>query len=94
MLVVVSLTAAILVAVPLGILATRWPRLGQAVLALAGLIQTIPSLALLVFLIPLFGLGPLPAIVAIRPLASIRRILLAVSKKCTTFSGDTAETTV
>lgn len=64
-LVFVSLGAAILVALPLGILAARRPRLGHAVLGISGLIQTIPSLALLVFMIPLFGIGTLPAIVAL-----------------------------
>lgn len=64
-LVALSLGAAILVAVPLGILASRWPWLGQTILAGVGIVQTIPSLALLVFLIPLFGLGPVPAIAAL-----------------------------
>jgi len=65
MLVGLSLLAAILVAVPLGIVATRWRRPGQALLALVGLVQTIPSLALLVFMIPLLGIGPAPALVAL-----------------------------
>jgi osmoprotectant transport system permease protein len=60
-----SLLAAIVVAVPLGVLAARRPRLGQGVLALVGIIQTIPSLALLVFMIPLLGIGALPAAVAL-----------------------------
>lgn len=60
-----SLLAAILVAVPLGVLAARRPRLGGGVLALAGVIQTVPSLALLVFMIPLLGIGTRPAIVAL-----------------------------
>jgi osmoprotectant transport system permease protein len=64
-LVSVSLVAAILVAVPLGIFAARRPRLGQVVLGVAGSIQTIPSLALLVFMIPLLGIGAPPAIVAL-----------------------------
>ena len=65
-LVVVSLLAAILIAVPLGIFAAKNPRLGQLVLALVGLMQTIPTLALLVFMIALFGkLGELPAVVAL-----------------------------
>jgi osmoprotectant transport system substrate-binding protein/osmoprotectant transport system permease protein len=64
-LVAVSLLAAIVVALPLGILAARRPRLAQLVLGVAGVIQTIPSLALLVFMIPLFGIGTLPAIVAL-----------------------------
>jgi osmoprotectant transport system permease protein len=64
-LVAVSLAAAIALAVPLGILAWRRPRLGQTILTLAGVIQTIPSLALLVFMIPLLGIGAGPAIVAL-----------------------------
>ncbi|OJT25213.1 amino acid ABC transporter permease [Archangium sp. Cb G35] len=60
-----SLMAAIAVAVPLGVLVARRPRLGQGVLALAGIIQTVPSLALLVFMIPLLGIGARPAIVAL-----------------------------
>jgi osmoprotectant transport system permease protein len=64
-LVSVSLAAAILVAVPLGILAARLPAVGQVILAIAGIVQTIPSLALLVFLIPFLGIGGLPAMVAL-----------------------------
>jgi osmoprotectant transport system permease protein len=60
-----SLAAAILAAVPLGILAARRPRLGQVLLAVAGVVQTLPSLALLVFMIPFFGIGAAPAIVAL-----------------------------
>ena len=60
-----SLSAAIVVAIPLGILAARRERLGQIVLGAAGIIQTIPSLALLVFMIPLLGIGGPPAIVAL-----------------------------
>ncbi len=48
---------ATLVAVPLGVLCTRVPRLAQPVLGGAGVIQTIPSLALLAFMIPVPGLG-------------------------------------
>ena len=61
----VSLTLAVAVAVPLGVLAFRRPRLGQAELAVVGVIQTIPSLALLVFMIPLLGIGAIPATVAL-----------------------------
>ncbi len=63
--VLASLLAAIAAAVPLGILAARWSRAGQGILAVVGTIQTIPSLALLVFMIPLFGIGTWPAIVAL-----------------------------
>jgi osmoprotectant transport system permease protein len=41
--------------VPLGVFAARRPRAGQVVLAIAGIFQTIPSLALLVFMIPISG---------------------------------------
>jgi osmoprotectant transport system permease protein len=64
-LVAISLGAAILMAVPLGIAAAKRPRTGQVILAVTGLFQTIPSLALLVFMIPLLGIGGPPAIVAL-----------------------------
>jgi len=64
-LVAISLSAAIIIAVPLGILAAFRPRLGQAVLATVGILQTIPSLALFVFMIPLLGIGAPPAILAL-----------------------------
>lgn len=65
MLVGISLAAAIVVAIPLGIVAARFARVGQIVLGIAGIIQTIPSLALFVFLIPLLGIGGPPAVVAL-----------------------------
>jgi len=64
-LVLVSLTAAILVAVPLGITAAKNEKTGKLILGITGVIQTIPSLALLVFMIPLLGIGGPPAVVAI-----------------------------
>lgn len=64
-LVAISLGAAILVAVPLGVVAARRPRPGQAILAVTGVVQTVPSLALLVFMIPLFGIGGAPAVAAL-----------------------------
>jgi osmoprotectant transport system permease protein len=64
-LVAVSLLAAVVVGVPLGVLATRSRLLATAALSGSGLLQTVPSLALLAFLIPFFGIGPAPALVAI-----------------------------
>jgi osmoprotectant transport system permease protein len=61
----ISLGAAILIAVPLGIIAARHAKLGQAILAVTGILQTIPSLALFVFMIPFLGIGGPPAIVAL-----------------------------
>jgi osmoprotectant transport system permease protein len=64
-LVAVSLVAAIVIAVPLGVLAAKRQRAGQVLLAIVGIMQTIPSLALLSFLIPLVGIGSWPAMVAL-----------------------------
>lgn len=70
-LVLPSLVAAVLVAVPLGVLAAHRPVLGRGVLAAAGVLQTIPSLALLLFMIPLLmwlvgrGTGAPPAVAAL-----------------------------
>ncbi|QEL16623.1 glycine betaine ABC transporter substrate-binding protein [Limnoglobus roseus] len=70
-LVVPSLFAAALVAVPLGVVAARRPTLGKVVLAATGVLQTIPSLALLLFMIPVMmalvgkGIGAPPAIAAL-----------------------------
>ncbi len=65
LLVAVSLSAAVLFSVPLGVLAYRRPKLAKPILGVVGVIQTLPSLALLVFMIPLLGLGAEPAIVAL-----------------------------
>jgi osmoprotectant transport system permease protein len=61
----VSLAAAVLVGLPLGIIASRRRRFARIVLAVTGIVQTIPSLALLVFMIPLLGIGFAPAVVAL-----------------------------
>jgi len=61
----ISLSAAILLGLPLGIVAARREHLGQIILGVAGVLQTIPSLALFVFMIPLLGIGGTPAIVAL-----------------------------
>lgn len=60
-----SLIIAIVIAVPLGIILTRYKRVSEPVIGLAAVVQTIPSLAILAFLIPLFGIGTVPAIVAL-----------------------------
>lgn len=64
-LVSISLAAAIIISIPLGILAYKVKKAGQLVLGIVGIIQTLPSLALLVFMIPFFGIGMVPAIVAL-----------------------------
>jgi osmoprotectant transport system permease protein len=65
-LVAVSLAAAVLIGVPLGVLAAKVRAAGQPILAAVGVIQTIPSLALLAFLIAALGrIGTVPALVAL-----------------------------
>ncbi len=64
-LVVAALSLAVLVGLPLGILAARSAVLGQVELMAVGVLQTIPALALLCFMIPLLGIGTLPALVAL-----------------------------
>lgn len=64
-LVAVSLAAAIALGVPLGVVAATCPKVGQLILGTVAAIYTIPSLALLVFMIPLLGIGAAPAIVAL-----------------------------
>ncbi|MCI1893677.1 MAG: ABC transporter permease [Lactobacillus sp.] len=61
----IALGLGILVAVPLGIALTRFPRTAKVVIAIASMLQTVPSLALLALMIPLFGIGQVPAIVAL-----------------------------
>ncbi len=61
----VSVAIAIAIGVPLGILIARRRKLAGVVLGFAGVMQTIPSIALLGFMIPLLGIGPKPAIVAL-----------------------------
>lgn len=64
-LVVASLLLSLVFALPLGIVAGRRRRLGQAILGVTGVLQTIPSIALLVLLIPVLGIGALPAMAAL-----------------------------
>lgn len=61
----IALALGIIVAVPLGIWLTRYPKISKVVTAIASMLQTIPSLALLALMIPIFGIGKLPAIVAL-----------------------------
>ena len=61
----VSLLLALLMGVPLGILISRRTKLASSVLGVAGVLQTVPSVALLGFLIPLLGIGVGPALVAL-----------------------------
>ena len=64
-LVAVSLLAAILIALPLGIVSAFHEKTGRLILSVTGMLQTIPSLALLVLMIPLAGIGEGPALIAL-----------------------------
>jgi len=61
----ISLILAIIIAVPAGIIIARKQKLAGAVLGFAGVLQTIPSIALLGVMIPFLGIGPKPAILAL-----------------------------
>ena len=60
-----ALLFSVLVGIPLGVAAVRFPKAGQAILLTSALVQTVPSLALLCFLIPVFGVGTKPALAAL-----------------------------
>ncbi|EKE32351.1 MULTISPECIES: ABC transporter permease [Salimicrobium] len=64
----ISFTAVVLgvlVAIPLGILFSRMPKFADKFISVIGVLQTIPSLAILAFFIPLVGIGKVPAIIAL-----------------------------
>ena len=61
----ISLLLAVIVGLPLGIWIARRRKFSGTVLGIAGVLQTIPSIALLGFMIPLLGIGAKPAIVAL-----------------------------
>lgn len=61
----ISLFIAVIIGVPLGIFIARKKKFSATVLGFTGILQTIPSIALLGFMIPLLGIGPVPAIVAL-----------------------------
>ncbi len=60
-----SLLLSVIIGIPLGIFISHKRSWSRQVLAVAGILQTIPSIALLGFMIPLLGIGPKPAIVAL-----------------------------
>lgn len=61
----ISLALGIIVAVPLSVILMKFPRVAKVVIAIASMLQTIPALALLAIMIPFFGVGRLPAIIAL-----------------------------
>jgi osmoprotectant transport system permease protein len=65
LLVAIALFAAVIVALPLGLILERARRAAESIIGGLGVLQTIPSIALLAFMIPLFGVGVVPALVAL-----------------------------
>ncbi|WHZ00939.1 osmoprotectant update ABC transporter permease/substrate-binding subunit OpuFB [Neobacillus sp. YX16] len=61
----IALFFSLIIAIPLGIYLTRKQRIAEYIIGFTGVLQTIPSLALLGLLIPLFGIGNIPAIIAL-----------------------------
>lgn len=61
----IALFFAVLIAIPLGIFLTRRKQISEGIIGVTAVLQTIPSLALLGLLIPLFGIGKVPAIIAL-----------------------------
>lgn len=61
----IAVALAILLALPLGIVLYRYASFSKAVLYAVGLLQTVPSIALLALMIPLLGIGAVPAITAL-----------------------------
>lgn len=62
---ILSVIIAIAIGVPLGILITKSEKIAKPILMIANVIQAVPSLALLGFLIPITGIGSIPAIVMV-----------------------------
>ncbi|MDX2241762.1 MAG: ABC transporter permease [Leptolyngbyaceae cyanobacterium bins.302] len=65
LLVGIAIAIAIVISIPLGIVITRQKSLRQPILALANILQTIPSLAMFGLLIPIVGIGAVPAVIAL-----------------------------
>jgi osmoprotectant transport system permease protein len=61
----IALFFAVLISIPLGIYLTRHKKIAEGIIGVTAVLQTIPSLALLGLLIPLFGIGTVPAIIAL-----------------------------
>lgn len=61
----IAILLGIIVAVPLGVLLTRVPKIANFILGLLNVLQTIPSFAILALFIPLLGIGLVPSIVAL-----------------------------
>ena len=87
---VLAVSLAVLLGVPLGILILRIPRLAKPILGLTSVVQAVPSLALLGFLIPFIGIGSTPAIIMV-VLYSLLPIVKNTYTGLSSIPGDTLE---
>lgn len=78
-----SILLAMLMGIPIGIMIARISRMRQITLSSVSILQTIPSLALLTFLLPFFGIGIKPAIIAL----TLYALLPMISNTCTGIMG-------
>ncbi len=62
---IIALVIATLISVPVALVLTRYQRVAEPIIGVAAITQTIPSLAVLAFLIPFFGIGQTPAVIAL-----------------------------
>ena len=69
---IISLIIGILIAVPLGMAIANTKKVSNYVLTTAGVLQTVPTLAVLALMIPLFGVGRVPAIIALSAAANFK----------------------
>lgn len=67
----IAMAIALLLAIPLGAIATRYTRLTLPVVSILGVVYTVPSLAFLAFLIPSLGIGVVPAVIVLAAYAQI-----------------------
>ncbi|TWD92304.1 osmoprotectant transport system permease protein [Neobacillus bataviensis] len=87
---IVSVLIAIIIGIPLGILISNEPKLSKPIIGTTNVIQAIPSLALLGFLIPFIGIGSTPAIVMV-VLYSLLPIVKNTYTGLTNINGDILE---
>lgn len=84
----IAVGLAILIGVPLGILVSYVKKLNKPVLGIASIVQAIPSMALLGFMIPLLGIGTVPAVVTV----ILYALLPIIKNTCTGIDNINAQT--
>jgi osmoprotectant transport system permease protein len=87
---VLSVLIAIVIGIPLGIIISREPKLSKPIIGTTNVIQAVPSLALLGFLIPFVGIGSTPAIIMV-VLYSLLPIVKNTYTGLTNIDGDILE---